>query len=165
VIFYYWLNCIKIGRDSPRLQILSTKMLRGSWHCFSFWLVTWDLASFPGLLTPAFVTCSLVKLSHIQWHTWTCGEVAHSGKKKQQKTCKWVCYRMQTQTVERLSGHQTVLVTFLGFRKPLYSCTEGMGHSSTHPSMSLHVTQFYQVTSAGMRRPAYEANRELCKAT
>jgi len=44
------------------------------------------LASYPGLLTPAFVTCStivgksLVKLSHMQWRTWTCGGVAHSRK-------------------------------------------------------------------------------------
>jgi len=34
--------------------------------------------------------------------------------------------------------------TFLGFRKLLYSCTERTCHSSTHPGMSLHVTQFYQ---------------------
>jgi len=33
---------------------------------------------------------------------------------------------LQTQTVEQLSArHQTVLVTFLGFRKLFYSCTEG----------------------------------------
>jgi len=44
------------------------------------------LASYidPDLLAPAFVACStnvgegLVKLSHVQWHTWTCGGVAHS---------------------------------------------------------------------------------------
>jgi len=42
------------------------------------------LASYPGLLAPAFVTCStnagegLVKLSHMGWRTWTCGGVAHS---------------------------------------------------------------------------------------
>ena len=42
------------------------------------------LASYPGLLPPAFVTCStnagegLVKLSHVVWHTWTCGGVEHS---------------------------------------------------------------------------------------
>jgi len=45
-----------------------------------------DIASYPGLLTPAFVACStnteegLVKLSHMVWHTWTCGGVAHSRK-------------------------------------------------------------------------------------
>jgi len=31
-------------------------------------------------------------------------------------------------------------------QKPLYSCTEGMCHSATHPGTSLHMTQFfYQV--------------------
>jgi len=33
--------------------------------------------------------------------------------------------------------HQTVLATFLGFRKLLYSCTEGMCHSSTCPCGSV----------------------------
>jgi len=52
---------------------------------------------------------------------------------------------LQTWTVERLSvRHHKVLATFLEFRKPLYSCSEGMYHSSTHPGGSLHVTQFYQ---------------------
>ena len=42
------------------------------------------LASYPGLLTPAFVACStnagkgLIKLSHVQCRTWTCGGVAYS---------------------------------------------------------------------------------------
>ena len=40
---------------------------------------------------------------------------------------------------------------------------KGMCHSSTHPGMSFHVTQFYQDfpcvsnASAGLRRPGYEA--------
>ena len=34
-------------------------------------------------------------------------------------------------------------IHFLG-SEPLYNCTEGMCHSSTHPGTSLHVTQFYQ---------------------
>jgi len=54
---------------------------------------------------------------------------------------------------------------FLGFRKPLYSCTEGMCHSSTRPGTSYHVTEFYkaspvlvlQATNAEARRPGYEA--------
>jgi len=43
-----------------------------------------NLASYQGLLTQAFVACStnagegLVKLSHVQWRTWTCGGVAYS---------------------------------------------------------------------------------------
>jgi len=44
----------------------------------------WDLslASYPVLLTPAFVACStnagegLIKLSHMQWCTWMCGRIA-----------------------------------------------------------------------------------------
>jgi len=54
------------------------------------------LASYPGLLTPAFVACStnvvegVVKLSHVQWRTWMCGRVAHF-----QKRSKWVHYQLQ----------------------------------------------------------------------
>ena len=95
---------------------------------------------------PVFVACStnawegLVKLSHVQRRTWTCGGVAQSWKSR-----KRVHYRSQTQTVQQLSvRHQTVLATFLGFRKPLYSCTEVMCHTSTCPGTSLHMTQFYQ---------------------
>ena len=85
---------------------------------------------------------------------------------------KRVHYRLQTRTVERLSArHQAVLATFLGFKKPLYSCTEGMYHSSTRPGTSYHVTQFYQAfpraealvlqaTNAGARRSGYEAKHE-----
>ena len=42
------------------------------------------IALYPGLLAPAFVACStnvgegLVKLSHVVWHTWMYGGVAHS---------------------------------------------------------------------------------------
>jgi len=50
---------------------------------------------------------------------------------------------MDRRTTER-ARHQTVLVTLLGFRKPIYSCTEGMCHSSTRPGTSYHVTWFYQ---------------------
>jgi len=83
---------------------------------------TKQLASYPGLLTPAFVACSTnagegrIKLSHVVWRTWTCGGVAHSRK----TASKRVRYRLQTRTVEQLSArHLTVLATFLGFRKPL----------------------------------------------
>ena len=83
---------------------------------------------------------SHLSVCHVQWHTYTCGGMAHS-----RKNSKWVHYGLQIRTVEWLSvQHQTVLAMFLGFRKPLYSRTEGMCHFSTHPSGSLHVTQFYQ---------------------
>jgi len=78
-----------------------------------------ELASYPGLPTPVFVACNtnvgegLVKLSHVQWRTWTCGGVAHSWK----TASKRVHYQSQTRTIERLSAwHQTVLATFFGFR-------------------------------------------------
>jgi len=53
------------------------------------------------------------------------------------------------------------------FRKLLYSCREGMCHSSTHPGTALHLTQFYQAfpmlvlqaTNAGVRIPGYEATQ------
>jgi len=46
-----------------------------------------------------------------------------------------------TQTVVRLRAqHQTALVTFLGFRKPLYHCIEGMCHSSTRPGAKVILT-------------------------
>jgi len=54
---------------------------------------------------------------------------------------KRVRYRLQTRTVERLSAqHQTVFPTFLGFRKPLYHCIEGMCHSSTRPGAKVILT-------------------------
>jgi len=63
--------------------------------------------------------------------------LAGSGRfpeKQQVSECATDC---KTQTVEQLSTrHQTVLATFLRFRKPLYSCTR--------PGTSYHVTQFYQ---------------------
>ena len=70
-----------------------------------------------------------------------CGGVANSRKNSKH-------YRSQTWTIERLSTwYQTALATFLGFRKPLYSCTEGMCHSSIHPGTSLHMTQFSRPSS------------------
>ena len=50
-------------------------------------------------------------------------------------------------------------MTFLEFRKLLYSCTEGMCHSSTYPGTSLQAFPMLvlQVTNAGARRSGYEA--------
>ena len=77
---------------------------------------------------------SLVKLNQAQWHTWTFGGVVH-----------WVRYWSQKRTIGWLRiQHQIVLEMFLGFRKPLYSCSEGMCHYSTSLGMSLHASQFYQ---------------------
>ena len=64
--------------------------------------------------------------------TWTVGGRMEEWHIPRKTASKWVHYRLQTWTVEWLSTqHQAVLATFLGFRKPLYSCTEGMCHSST----------------------------------
>jgi len=76
-----------------------------------------------------------------------------------------------TNTNCRTTEHSTsnsLLATFLGFRKPLYSCTEAMCHSS-HPSTSLLVISFtrpsptlvLQVTNTGARRPGYKAKWAL----
>jgi len=80
------------------------------------------------------------KTDHVHWHTWMCGRV--------QKNHKWVHNRLQTWIVERMSAqHQTILATFLRFRKLLYSCTEGICHSSTRPGTSYHMTLlFYQAS-------------------
>jgi len=79
------------------------------------------------------VTCSDVPGRVEKWHI--------PGK----TAGKWVHYRSQIRTLQWLSvRHQTVLAMFLGFRKPLCSCTEGMCHSSIRPGTSLHVTPFYQ---------------------
>ena len=62
-------------------------------NCYAAQIITYGgispLASYPGPLTPVFVARNtnmgegLAKLSHLQWHTWNCGGVAHS-----QKNCK-----------------------------------------------------------------------------
>ena len=88
-----------------------------------------------------------------------CGGVAHSHKKQQVSKCANTDHR----TTERSTSDS--LGDFLGFRnfKPLYSCTEGMFHSSTHPGTSYHMTQFNQAfprvsaKNTGARRPGYEA--------
>ena len=53
-------------------------------------------------------------------------------------------------------------MTFLGFRKPFNSCTEGMCYSFTSPGTSLHVTRPFpalvlRATNTRVRRPGYEA--------
>ena len=86
---------------------------------------------------------------------------------------KLQCTTNRKQTTEGLSTqHQAVLVTFVGFRKPLYSCIEGTCHFSTCPLTFWYVTardQFYQsfpalvlqATNAEVRRPGYNATQEL----
>ena len=100
-----------------------------------------QFALYPGLLTPASVTCSanagedLVKLI-------TCNDVP--GRVEEWhipgKTGALLIANTDQKTTECLN--QTVLVMFLGFRKLLYSCREGMCHSSTRPGISLHVISF-----------------------
>ena len=100
-----------------------------------------QFALYPGLLTPASVTSSanagedLVKLI-------TCNDVP--GRVEEWhipgKTGALLIANTDQKTTECLN--QTVLVMFLGFRKLLYSCREGMRHSSSHPGISLHVISF-----------------------
>jgi len=127
------------------------------------------LASYPGLLTPVFVTCStnvgedLVKLhDHVLWRTWTLGGCVEEWLIHRETASKWVCYRSQTQTIEQLSTrHQAVLGS-----ERLYGRNVPLLHTFTQrPGMSLHMisltrpspTLVQQVTNAGMRRPGYEA--------
>jgi len=67
------------------------------------------LASYPGLLTPAFVTCStnagkgLVNLSHVVWRTWMSGGVAHSfctsvKQLSESKKCRQDCLMSSAQS-------------------------------------------------------------------
>ena len=106
-----------------------------------------SVASYPGLLTPAFVTCStnvgegLVKLivcCDILDIGWTCGGVAYS-----QKTASM--YISQCSTDHNYRPQMTEwstsdsLVMFLGFRKSTHSCTEGICHSSIRlPNIQVH---------------------------
>ena len=98
--------------------------------------------------------CNDVHVGHVEeWHI--------PGK----KASKWVCYRLQTWTIERLSArHQTVLVTFLGFisftaaqkecaTPPHVQVRHRTWLSFTRPSPALVL----QATNAGVRRPEYEA--------
>jgi len=81
------------------------------------------LASYPGLLTPTFVACStnagegLVKLSHMVWHTWTCGGVAH-----------FFCTAVKRLS-ESKKRHQDCLMSSA---QPFYGpCLQSVAHSFT----------------------------------
>ena len=73
----------------------------------------WEVASYPGLLTPAFVACSTnlgegaVKLSHVQWCTWGCEGVALSfcTDVKQLLNSKKVAKTVWCQVLSRFTVH------------------------------------------------------------
>ena len=83
------------GRDN---KILSRLTGVSSWSC------TILIAKYPGLLTPAFVTCStnvgegLVKLIHVQWCTWILGGREEEWHIHRKTVNKWVFYWLQPQT-------------------------------------------------------------------
>jgi len=95
------------------------------------------LALYPGILTPltpVFVTCGTA---------WSCAtayldmEEWHISRKT---ASEWVHDRSQIRTIEQLgTRYQAVLATFLGFRMPLYSCTERVCYSSTYHPTSRYV--------------------------
>ena len=105
------------------------------------------LTSYPGLLTPAFVTCStnagegLVKLSHVVGRTWTCGGVAHS-----------FCTTVKRLSESKKRCQDCLMSSAQSFYGPclrslahsLTCCFSGRCHSSTRPGTSYHGTQFYQ---------------------
>ena len=71
------------------------------------------------------------KTDHVQLCTCGCVEEWHIFYKTANK---WVHYQSQTRTMGGPSNrHQAVLAMFLGFRKLIHSCTEGICHSSTRP--------------------------------
>ena len=128
------------------------------------------LALYPDLLTPAFDACgtntgeSLVKLITCNGYLdirWMCGGVPHS-----KNNCKYAIDRKHRPWTQGWPSawHQAVLATFLGFRKLLHSCTEGICHSSTC-SPNMHVISFtipvpalvLQAINTGVKSPGYEA--------
>jgi len=127
-------------------------------------LHTATLASYPGLLAPAFITCStnagegLVKQSHVIWHTWTYEGVA------QLQAAFWI-----QETSLRLSDVEcsvilrsvfvigSAIAYLLFFREcatpPYVQVHHTTWLSSTRPSPALVL----QVTNAGTRRTGYKA--------
>ena len=122
------------------------------------------VASYPGLLTPAFVACStnagegLVKLSHLQWRTWTCGGVAHSPctavkRLSEPKKCRQDCLMSSTQSMLAI-GSVTYLLFFRECATPPHiQVRHSMWFSFTRPSPALVL----QATNTGVRRLEYEA--------
>ena len=126
-----------------------------------------SLALYQGLLIPAFVACStnagegLVKLSHVQWRTWTCGGVA----------CFFcTAVKQLSETSPRLSDVEySVVLQSVFVIGSILAYLLGMCHSSTRPGMSLTWLSFtrpspalvLQVANAGMRRPWYKAKSSL----
>ena len=122
------------------------------------------IASYPGLLTPAFVACStnagegLVKLSHVQWRTWTCGGVALSFS----TAVKWLSEPKRCQEV--------ILQFMLAII--VHSLTCGLFRNVPLLHMSRYVIArdsvyqaFPRVSTAsdktGVRRPGYKASLPL----
>jgi len=96
---------------------------------------TGSLASYPGLLAPAFVACSsinagkgLVKLSHVVWHTWMCGGVAYSFCTAVKRLSESKKHRQDC----LMSSAQSFYSPFLQSVVHLLTCCfPGMCHSST----------------------------------
>ena len=76
------------------------------------------LALYPGLLTPAFVTHStnagegLIKLSHMQWRTWTYRRVAHSQKNHKELSALPIA-NTDCRTTERLTSDSSGNITWV----------------------------------------------------
>ena len=129
-------------------------------------VILWYLLNMDSLVPrpshPQSVACStnvgegLVKQSHVQWCTWTCGGGHIPGK----NASKQVCYRSQTRTIEQLCA-QCFLGSERHFTAEAKECATPphvqVGHcmwlSFTRPSHALVL----QAANAGVRRPGYEA--------
>jgi len=79
-VYYAAYLCLAtmLAESDLKVEVIVIRVCMDGWWCM--------VASYPGLLASAFVTCStnagegLVKLSHVVWRTWTCGGVAPSRK-------------------------------------------------------------------------------------
>ena len=126
------------------------------------------LDSYPDLLTPAFVTCStntgggLVKLSHVQWRTWTYGGVAHSQKNHKELSALPIA-NTDRRTTERLTSDSSGNISWVQKATlQLYRRNVPLIHTSryvtacdsgfTRPSALV-----LQATNAWVRRSGYEA--------
>ena len=121
------------------------------------------LASYPGLLTPAFVACNtnagegLVKLSHVVWRTWTCGGAAFWIQETSPRLSDVEC----SVILRSVFAIGSTLAYLLFFREcatpPHVQVRHTTWLSFTRPSPVLVL----QATNTGARRPGYKATNML----
>ena len=114
-----------------------------------------SIASYPGLLTPAIYHLQywcregLVKPSYVQWHTWTCGGVAHSRKTATVQPIANTDHRTTEHSTSDSLGDTSV---------QLYRRNVPLLHTSSTSLYGLPPALVLQATNSGVRRPEYKAN-------